>query len=160
MATQTLPALHENYVALTRVVKRWDRRLRLQQTLLWLPRSLLPGLAIGLLLAVISWLRPWLLAPADRVDHRRAAGAGVDEFRTLRSGCGDAPFCFRRSALIIASVSTSGFRRRLNWARSRFAAMTNSRRGRWLLRARKPARFASVSIFRWRFAGAIGRWRF
>ncbi len=61
MATQTLPALHENYVALTRVVKRWDRRLRLQQTLLWLPRSLLPGLGIGLVLAAISWLRPWLL---------------------------------------------------------------------------------------------------
>ncbi len=61
MATQTLTGVHENYVALTSLVKRWDRRLRLQQTLLWLPRSLLPGLLIGVLLAAISWLRPWLL---------------------------------------------------------------------------------------------------
>lgn len=59
MATQTL--LQENTLALTGIVRGWDRRLRLSQTLLWFPRSLLPGLAAGLVLAVVSRLRPWLL---------------------------------------------------------------------------------------------------
>lgn len=59
MATQTL--LQENTLALTGIVRRWDRRLRLSQMLRWFPRSLLPGLAVGLALAVVSHLRPWLL---------------------------------------------------------------------------------------------------
>lgn len=59
MATQTL--LQENTLALTGIVRGWDRRLRLSQMLLWFPRSLLPGLAAGLVLAVVSRLRPWLL---------------------------------------------------------------------------------------------------
>ena len=59
MATQTL--VQEDYLALTSIVKRWNRRLRLRQTLLWLPRSLLPGLAVGLTLAAVSWMRPWLM---------------------------------------------------------------------------------------------------
>lgn len=59
MATQTL--LQENTLALTGIVRGWDRRLRLSQMLRWFPRSLLPGLAVGLVLAVVSRLRPWLL---------------------------------------------------------------------------------------------------
>ncbi len=59
MATQTFP--QENYLALTGIVRRWDRRFRVQQTLLWLPLSLIPGLGIGLGLAVISRMRPLLL---------------------------------------------------------------------------------------------------
>src|SRR5215213_8437711 len=61
MATQTQTLLQENTLALTGIVRRWDRRLRLSQTLLWFPRSLLPGLAVGLVLAIMSRLRPWLL---------------------------------------------------------------------------------------------------
>ena len=59
MATQTM--VQENTLALTGMVRQWDRRLRLRQTLLWLPRSLMPGVAVGLLLAIISRLRPFLL---------------------------------------------------------------------------------------------------
>ena len=60
MATQAL--LQERQADFNRVVRGWDRRLRFQQTLVWFPRSLLPGLALGIALAVISRLRPWLLA--------------------------------------------------------------------------------------------------
>src|SRR5690349_4743362 len=83
MATQTLPGVHENYVALTRTVRRWDRRLRLQQTLLWLPRSLLPGLAIGLLLAVISWMRPWLLPQQTALITGGLVALGVIVFALI-----------------------------------------------------------------------------
>ena len=47
MATQAL--FQDRYNALNRKVRGWDRRLRIQQTLLWLPRSLMLGLAVGLL---------------------------------------------------------------------------------------------------------------
>lgn len=59
MATQTM--VQENTLALTGIVQQWDRRLRLRQTLLWLPLSLLPGIAVGIVLAVISRVRPFLL---------------------------------------------------------------------------------------------------
>jgi hypothetical protein len=59
MATQTL--VQENTLVLTGLVRRWDRRLRLRQTLLWLPRSLVPGLVVGLLLAIIARTRPLLM---------------------------------------------------------------------------------------------------
>jgi hypothetical protein len=59
MATQT--TLQEPMTPLDSFVHRWDRRLRLQQTVLWLARSLLPGVVFGIVLVTISWLRPFLL---------------------------------------------------------------------------------------------------
>jgi len=49
---------------LTRQTRRWDRRLRLALSLIWLPRALIVGLALGVALAVGSRLRAWLL-PAE-----------------------------------------------------------------------------------------------
>ncbi|MCC7447736.1 MAG: hypothetical protein IT324_09980 [Anaerolineae bacterium] len=48
---------------LLRYIARWDRRLRLTQMTLWIPRGLIAGLAIGVAIALISRLRPWLLPP-------------------------------------------------------------------------------------------------
>jgi hypothetical protein len=58
LATQTLP---DHRSALLGMLRRWERRQRLQQTLAWLPRAALPGLAAGVALALISRLRPLLL---------------------------------------------------------------------------------------------------
>ena len=54
-------ALNDNQAALLGLVRRWDRRQRLAQSALWLPRAALPGLAVGVVLAVIARLRPFLL---------------------------------------------------------------------------------------------------
>lgn len=43
------------------MVRRWERRDRVQQSVRWLPRAALPGLAAGVALALISRLRPFLL---------------------------------------------------------------------------------------------------
>ncbi|MBI5667023.1 MAG: hypothetical protein HZC41_03375 [Chloroflexi bacterium] len=59
MATQA--ALQERSTALAQLVRGWDRRLRAQQAAVWLPRAVLPGLALGITAAVVSRLRPWLL---------------------------------------------------------------------------------------------------
>ncbi len=56
---------------------RWDRRLRLQQSVIWLPRGLMAGLALGVVLAVISRLRPWLLTEQLAVAAAAAAGVGI-----------------------------------------------------------------------------------
>ncbi len=48
-------------VTLSRQVRRWDRRLRLVNTLTWVPRGMLFGLAVGVALATAARLRPWLL---------------------------------------------------------------------------------------------------
>ena len=63
MATQTL--FQEDYLALTRTVKQWDQRLRLRQSLAWLPISVMPGLVVGILAAVIARLRP--LLPPEQI---------------------------------------------------------------------------------------------
>ncbi len=59
MASQT--AYSEYRANLDSVVLAWERRLRLRQSMAWLPRSLMPGLMVGVLLALVSRLRPWLL---------------------------------------------------------------------------------------------------
>ena len=46
---------------LNQLVRGWDRRRRLQQMMGWLPRSLMPGLAAGIVMAVVSRVQPWLL---------------------------------------------------------------------------------------------------
>ena len=57
------PAGNEQHRSLTQLLRRWERRQRLQRTWLWLPRSLLPGLAMGVALAL--WTRLRFAAPAD-----------------------------------------------------------------------------------------------
>lgn len=42
------------------LVNAWERRLRLQQTVYWLPRSVIPGLVMGIVLAIYSRVRPGL----------------------------------------------------------------------------------------------------
>ncbi len=46
---------------LLQAISRWDRRLRLTQLALWIPRGLAAGLVFGLAVALISRTRPWLL---------------------------------------------------------------------------------------------------
>ncbi len=46
---------------LLRYVARWDKRLRLTQTTLWLPRGIMLGILIGIVVAVAARVRPWLL---------------------------------------------------------------------------------------------------
>ncbi len=55
----------DHHSALSDLVRRWDRRQRWGQSLRWLPWSLTPGLAAGVLLALASRMRPWL--PADQI---------------------------------------------------------------------------------------------
>jgi hypothetical protein len=57
MTTETK---QERYRALTLILRLWDRRLRWQQTVGWLGRSLIPALALGIALAVLSRLYPLL----------------------------------------------------------------------------------------------------
>ncbi|RPI97459.1 MAG: hypothetical protein EHM39_09465, partial [Chloroflexi bacterium] len=46
---------------LTRQTLRWDRRLRFATSLIWIPRALIVGQLIGVAVALVSRLRPWLL---------------------------------------------------------------------------------------------------
>jgi len=46
---------------LTRQVRRWDRRLRAVESLVWVPRGLILGLIAGVVVALIARMRPWLL---------------------------------------------------------------------------------------------------
>jgi hypothetical protein len=48
-------------VRLRAQIGRWERRLRLVQSLDWLPRLIAIALGIGIVAAVIARLRPWLL---------------------------------------------------------------------------------------------------
>ncbi|NDJ60127.1 MAG: hypothetical protein GYB67_03330, partial [Chloroflexi bacterium] len=75
MTTQTI--FQDNYLALTGMVKRWERRRRWQQTLLWLPRLFVPGLVLGIVLAVISRLQPLLLPDQLLVITGAAVIAGL-----------------------------------------------------------------------------------
>ena len=59
------PGGDAQHTALTNLLRRWERRQRLQRTWLWLPRSLLPGLATGVALAL--WTRLRFAAPADEL---------------------------------------------------------------------------------------------
>jgi hypothetical protein len=58
MATQA--TFQEQHDGLNRLVRTWKRRQQLQMTLLWLPRSLIPGLIAGIALLLIARSRPLL----------------------------------------------------------------------------------------------------
>jgi hypothetical protein len=53
--------LEQTATQLTRQTLRWDRRLRLATSLVWVPRGLMVGLFVGIVVALISRLRLWLL---------------------------------------------------------------------------------------------------
>jgi hypothetical protein len=46
---------------LLRYIARWDVRLRLTQLAIWVPRGLAGGLLVGLAVALLSRMRPWLM---------------------------------------------------------------------------------------------------
>ncbi|MFQ3567557.1 MAG: hypothetical protein SNJ59_11220 [Aggregatilineales bacterium] len=58
MTTQV--GFQDHHSVLSDLVRRWDRRQRWGQSLRWLPWSLSPGLAMGIVLALASRMRPWL----------------------------------------------------------------------------------------------------
>src|ERR1700694_67468 len=58
------PAGNEPTVEVTRlnnIIWAWERRLRLTQSVIWLPRGVFGGLILVLMLAIVARLRPWLL---------------------------------------------------------------------------------------------------
>lgn len=59
-STSTLPP-EDTLQALDWHIRRWNTRLRLVRSLIWVPRGLLLGVLFGLMVAGISRLRPWLL---------------------------------------------------------------------------------------------------
>ncbi|PJF21812.1 MAG: hypothetical protein CUN56_09170 [Phototrophicales bacterium] len=48
------------YQALNQLVRSWDRRLRMQQSVAWLARGVIPGLTLGIIAGGISRIRPFL----------------------------------------------------------------------------------------------------
>ncbi|HML20840.1 MAG TPA: hypothetical protein PKD09_04280 [Aggregatilinea sp.] len=56
--------LEQTGTYLERRVRRWDRRLRLVQSAIWLPRGLIAGLIVAVALASVARTRVWLL-PRD-----------------------------------------------------------------------------------------------
>lgn len=67
----------ETETILIMLVRAWDRRLRIQQTLRWLALSLTPGLILGIVLAIISRLQPFLLRQQIINYSLFAMGAGA-----------------------------------------------------------------------------------
>ncbi len=73
--TDTTQNRDDQKQALSRVVRAWDRRLRLQQAVRWFARSLIPGLALGIGLAVYSRFQPFLLS--EQIVNVTAAGVAA-----------------------------------------------------------------------------------
>ena len=71
------PSLTSNRAVLLEIVRRWDRRDRAQQSVRWLPRAALPGLALGVGLALIARFRPFLLAETIAVITLALTLAGM-----------------------------------------------------------------------------------
>ncbi|MCB9438239.1 MAG: hypothetical protein H6673_14785 [Anaerolineales bacterium] len=62
-------------------VRRWNNRLRLTRTVVWLPRGLLIGVLVGLMIATISRLRPWLLP--EQILQNALVAVGIMGVLTL-----------------------------------------------------------------------------
>lgn len=62
-------------------VRRWNTRLRLTRTVVWLPRGLLVGVLVGLIIATISRLRPWLLP--EQILQNALIAVGITGALTL-----------------------------------------------------------------------------
>ncbi|NDJ36025.1 MAG: hypothetical protein GYB64_15325, partial [Chloroflexi bacterium] len=55
-----MPNDSERINNLTRILRGWDRRLRLSQTTRWLPRGLMAGAGLALLIAILARVLPLL----------------------------------------------------------------------------------------------------
>src|SRR5260221_14115484 len=79
--TAQAPTLQQTYrqlhAQLLRHITGWDRRFRLAMTPLWLPRGLIAGVAFGVLVALISRLRPWLFTEQVAIIAGLAAAVGA-----------------------------------------------------------------------------------
>lgn len=75
MATQI--AFQEQHDSLNGMVRAWDRRLRAQKTLIWLPRSIIPGMILGVLMLIIARTRPWLTNEQIMLITAAAIVAGI-----------------------------------------------------------------------------------
>jgi hypothetical protein len=69
--------LEQTAFHLTRRIRRWDLRLRLVTSILWGPRVLLSGLLVGVAIAILSRMRPWLLPKQIAVITGTAAAIGL-----------------------------------------------------------------------------------
>ena len=71
---------HQTAAHLTHKTRHWDRRLRLITSLIWLPRGLIGGVLIGLVVTTMAWLRPLLM------PEQLAFIAGQEAFFGITSG--------------------------------------------------------------------------
>ncbi len=62
---------------LIRLIGRWERRLRLTHTAIWLPRGAIGGLLAALVLAIVSRVSPWLLPGQTLAVGAALVGLGV-----------------------------------------------------------------------------------
>lgn len=69
--------LEQTTYHLVRQVRRWDRRLRIVESLVWVPRGLILGLAVGVVAAFVARLRPWLLPEQVAMIAGAAVALGV-----------------------------------------------------------------------------------
>ena len=69
--------LRETAQQLLQLLSGWDRRLRLQQSVVWVPRGLIGGLAVAIVLAVVARLRPLLLQEQLVTAALIAAAMGI-----------------------------------------------------------------------------------
>ena len=69
--------LRETAQQLLQLLSGWDRRLRLQQSVVWVPRGLIGGLAVAIVLAVAARLRPLLLQEQLVTAALIAAAIGI-----------------------------------------------------------------------------------
>ncbi len=69
--------LRETIERLVRILNGWDRRLRLQTSLVWLPRGIMLSLGVGLALALVARLRPFLMPEQILLASGIAVAVGV-----------------------------------------------------------------------------------
>lgn len=70
-------ALQQAANYLTRHVQRWERRRRVLASVVWGPRALIVGLLVGIGIALIARMRPWLLAETTALYAVLACGAAL-----------------------------------------------------------------------------------
>ncbi len=81
MATKSESLQATTHEVLIWHLKRWNIRLRLARTVVWLPRGLLVGIFFGLIVAFISRLQPWLLP--EEIFRNAMIAVGVTGILTV-----------------------------------------------------------------------------
>lgn len=67
----------EAYKTLHETLRRWEKRLRQQQSVAWLARVLLAALAVGVVVGTLSRIRPWLTNDQLALVSMLAMAGGV-----------------------------------------------------------------------------------